>query len=177
MFPEEGLVYDYMLDDAGISSRGTDDIEEEDTVQKEVSALCMQLWTCYHSLCKWFLVSYVHCACSLEPSTTICAGGFECQVFTCQLLYLCLIFTLVVFGNQAAAVYLQKSRSGSWCLKCTGVQSTSKGPVVLGRCIVSSKTLASSTLCCLFSYPVILGQPSVNAECVRDIHILLCVLC
>ncbi|XP_076467072.1 dynein axonemal heavy chain 1-like isoform X2 [Babylonia areolata] len=36
MFPEEGLVYDYMLDDAGISNSEKDEMEEDEAVHKEV---------------------------------------------------------------------------------------------------------------------------------------------
>jgi hypothetical protein len=37
MFPEQGLVYDYMLDDAGISTTEKgDEIEDENAPQKEV---------------------------------------------------------------------------------------------------------------------------------------------
>ena len=43
MFPEEGLVYDYVLDDAGISRQDQDEMEEEETVRKEVSSLHRQL--------------------------------------------------------------------------------------------------------------------------------------
>ena len=43
MFPEEGLVYDYVLDDAGISRQDQDEMEDEETVQKEVSSLHIQL--------------------------------------------------------------------------------------------------------------------------------------
>ena len=46
MFPEEGLVYDYVLDDAGISRQDQDEMEDEETVQKEVSSLHIQLWIC-----------------------------------------------------------------------------------------------------------------------------------
>ncbi|XP_070190635.1 dynein axonemal heavy chain 1-like isoform X2 [Littorina saxatilis] len=36
MFPKDGLVYDYVLDDAGISSGEKDDLEEEEATEKEV---------------------------------------------------------------------------------------------------------------------------------------------
>lgn len=36
LFPEEGLVYDYVLDDAGICSQGKDDLEEEESLKREV---------------------------------------------------------------------------------------------------------------------------------------------
>ena len=40
MFPAEGLVYDYRLDDAGISSSKSDDlIDDENVEKKEVSQL------------------------------------------------------------------------------------------------------------------------------------------
>lgn len=38
LFPEEGLVYDYQLNDAGISSPALEEDEEEELKNKEVTA-------------------------------------------------------------------------------------------------------------------------------------------
>lgn len=40
-FPEEGLVYDYMLDDAGIFTTAPSNLDEEDIEIKKVMALLL----------------------------------------------------------------------------------------------------------------------------------------
>ena len=47
-FPEKGLVYDYRLDDGGISSaHKSDDDEEEDKKKKKKVCLIDGLWEIY----------------------------------------------------------------------------------------------------------------------------------
>ena len=61
-FPSEGVVYDYQLDDGGISGSGTSDNDEEEEEKITSGTVCHSVYHLMNLLC-YYLFQLLHLIC------------------------------------------------------------------------------------------------------------------